>query len=180
MTYLERYLKQVFLSFFSLTFIKDIFYSFSFHLINRVYGLKKIQKGKNIKIRPGTLIRDPERVCIGDNTTIGVNNIIWAGKHTSKIVFGKDVMTGPYCCFFAFNHGMNIEAIPFIEQDCIDGNITIGNNVWIGASVTVVSNVQIGDNVVIAAGAVVIKDIPPNMMVGGNPARIIKEISIGE
>jgi len=48
--------------------------------------------------------------------------------------------------------------------------------VWIGGDVTVLSGVTIGDNVVIAAGAVVTKDVPDNCVVGGVPARVIKEI----
>ena len=54
--------------------------------------------------------------------------------------------------------------------------ITIGDNVWIGGSAVVCPGVTIGDNVVVAAGAVVVKDIPSNVVVGGNPAKILKEI----
>ena len=54
--------------------------------------------------------------------------------------------------------------------------ITIGNDVWIGGNVTILPGVKIGNNVVIAAGAVVTKDIPNNSLVGGIPAKIIKEL----
>ena len=54
--------------------------------------------------------------------------------------------------------------------------ITIGDNVWIGGSAVVYPGVTIGDNVVVAAGAVVVKDIPSNVVVGGNPAKILKEV----
>lgn len=54
--------------------------------------------------------------------------------------------------------------------------ITIGNNVWIGGSAIVVPGVTLGDNVVVAAGAVVTKSFPDNVVIGGNPARVIKEI----
>lgn len=56
--------------------------------------------------------------------------------------------------------------------------ITIGDNVWIGGSAVVNPGVTIGDNVVVASGAVVTKDVPDNVVVGGNPARIIKEIMV--
>lgn len=168
--------KDMVLAFFSLTFIKDIIYSFSFYLFNRVYGLRKVNKGKSVKIRPGTLIRDPERVIIGNHTTIGTNNIIWAGKKEGKIIFGNNVMTGPYCSFFGFNHGFEIGDIPFIEQECIDGDIIIEDNVWFGANVTVLANVRIGANSVIAAGSVVTKAVEPNTIVGGNVAKIIKRL----
>jgi len=58
------------------------------------------------------------------------------------------------------------------------GPIVIGKNVWIGANATVVPSVTIGDGSVIAAGAVVTKDVPANVIVGGVPAKIIKKIEI--
>ncbi|EHC44543.1 Maltose O-acetyltransferase, partial [Salmonella enterica subsp. enterica serovar Alachua str. R6-377] len=54
--------------------------------------------------------------------------------------------------------------------------VTIGNNVWIGGRAVVNPGVTIGDNVVVASGAVVIKNVPPDVVVGGNPARIIKKL----
>ena len=54
--------------------------------------------------------------------------------------------------------------------------ITIGNNVWIGANVTILPGVTIGDNVTIGAGSTVTKDIPNNVLAFGNPAKIIKDI----
>lgn len=55
--------------------------------------------------------------------------------------------------------------------------VTIGNNVWIGGRAVVNPGVTIGDNVVVASGAVVTKNVPPDVVVGGNPARIIKNCS---
>lgn len=54
--------------------------------------------------------------------------------------------------------------------------VTIGNNVWIGGRAVINPGVTIGDNVVVASGAVVTKDVPNNVVVGGNPARIIKKL----
>lgn len=56
--------------------------------------------------------------------------------------------------------------------------IIIGDNVWIGGSAVILPGVKIGDNSVVAGGAVVTKDVPSNVVVGGNPAKIIKEINI--
>ena len=57
------------------------------------------------------------------------------------------------------------------------GKPTIGNNVSLGASVTIIGNVHIGDNVIVGAGSVVVKDVPDNCVVAGNPAKIIKIIN---
>jgi len=55
-----------------------------------------------------------------------------------------------------------------------NGRPTIGNNVTLGASVTIIGNIHIGDNVTIGAGSVVVKDIPDNCIAVGNPARVIR------
>ena len=54
--------------------------------------------------------------------------------------------------------------------------VRIGNNVWIGGCAIINPGISIGDNVTIASGAVVTRDVPPNVVVGGNPARVIKQL----
>ena len=56
--------------------------------------------------------------------------------------------------------------------------IHIGKNVWIGANATVLAGVTIGDGAVVAAGAVVNKNVEPNTIVGGVPAKVIKKIEV--
>lgn len=65
---------------------------------------------------------------------------------------------------------------PPFYTDC-GKNIHIGKNVWIGANSTILSGVTIGDNSAITAGAVVTKDVPANVVAGGVPAKIIKQIN---
>ena len=55
--------------------------------------------------------------------------------------------------------------------------IVIERNVWIAAGATIIGGVTVGENSVIAAGSVVTKDVPPNVLVGGNPARVIRSIA---
>jgi acetyltransferase-like isoleucine patch superfamily enzyme len=55
--------------------------------------------------------------------------------------------------------------------------IVIERNVWIAAGATIIGGVTIGENSVVAAGSVVTKDVPPNTLVGGNPARVIRSIA---
>lgn len=75
--------------------------------------------------------------------------------------------------------GKNIDEsfcmFPPFYTDC-GKNIEIGKNVWVGANVTVVAGVTIGDNAIIGAGSVVTKDVEKNMIVGGVPAKKIKDI----
>ncbi|KAJ3060976.1 hypothetical protein HK102_009294, partial [Quaeritorhiza haematococci] len=55
----------------------------------------------------------------------------------------------------------------------------IGNDVWIGGSATILPGVTIGDGVTVGAGSVVTKDVPPHVVVAGNPAKIIKRLAPG-
>jgi acetyltransferase-like isoleucine patch superfamily enzyme len=55
--------------------------------------------------------------------------------------------------------------------------IVIERNVWIAAGATVVGGVTVGENSVVAAGSVVTRDVPPNRLVGGNPARVIRSVA---
>ena len=64
------------------------------------------------------------------------------------------------------------------ERVFINTPIHIGKNVWIGANATVLAGVAIGDGAVVAAGAVVTKDVEPNTIVGGVPAKVIKKIEV--
>jgi NDP-sugar pyrophosphorylase family protein len=63
-----------------------------------------------------------------------------------------------------------------IERNAVPAPIRIGNNVWIGDHALVLKGVTIGDNSIVGAGAVVTRDVPANVVVAGNPARIVKEL----
>lgn len=162
---------------FSLTFIKDTLYTTLWHILNHTYGIIRCNKGKNVKFRPGVTLLNPERIYIGDNTEIGMRNVLWGGKEKSILKIGSNVMIGPSVKLIAFNHGMEIDSIPMVDQQTIDKDIVIGNDVWIGANVVVTAGCVIGSGVIIAAGSVVTKDIPNNVICGGIPAKIIKKRS---
>ena len=89
----------------------------------------------------------PYAIHIGENTIVASNTIILAHK-LSK----------------------NPDTYPYIIVDTY-----IGDNCLIGKGCIILPGVKIGDNVVVGAGAVVTKDVPNNVIVGGNPAKIIKE-----
>ena len=109
-----------------------------------------------------------------------------------NITVGKDVFINADCKFqdqggieigdgALIGHGVVLATLdhdksPEKRQQLHPGRIVIGKGVWIGANAVVTSGVTIGDNAIVAAGAVVNKDVPPGMIVGGVPARIIKSI----
>ena len=124
--------------------------------------------GKNVNIDKNVSITNS--LVIGDNSGLGRNSVI-----SSNVTIGDNVMMGPECYIYTRNHRHDSLSIPMIEQGYEEiKNVTIGNDVWIGARVTILPGVSIGNGVIIGAGAVVTKNIPDNCVCGGNPARILK------
>ncbi|MDD5953559.1 MAG: sugar O-acetyltransferase [Oscillospiraceae bacterium] len=110
----------------------------------------QITIGKNVFINYNCVMLDIAPVTIGDNTLIGPNVGIYGASHP---VSPKSRLLG----------------------NCWAAPITIGENVWIGGSAVILPGVTIGDNAVIGAGAVVTRDVPPNTVAVGNPARVVGE-----
>ncbi len=111
----------------------------------------------------------------GKNITIGNNVFINAGckfQDQGGIFIGDGALIGHNVVLATLNHDLD----PAKRQQLHPGKIVIGKGVWIGANATVTAGVTVGDNAVIAAGAVVNKDVEANTVVGGVPARKIKEI----
>ncbi len=84
------------------------------------------------------------------------------------IKIGKDCAIGPYVIMLDSNGHQVI-------GKCNTAEIIIGNNVWVGARTIILKGVHIGDGAVIAAGTTVNKDVPANVLVGGNPMKILRE-----
>ena len=84
-----------------------------------------------------------------------------------------DVMIGPNVSLITSGHPLE----PSQRRACVVAKpIAIERNVWIAAGATIIGGVTVGENSVVAAGSVVTKNVPPNTLVGGNPARVIRSI----
>ena len=92
----------------------------------------------------------------------------------APVTIGDHAFIGPNVSIYTACHPLNAEE----RNTCVEWAepVTIGNNVWIGGSATICPGVTIGDNVVVGAGSVVTRDIPSDVVVAGNPARIIKTL----
>lgn len=124
--------------------------------------------GKNVNIQRNATI-SPTLV-IGNNSGIGANSIIGRGT-----TIGDNVMMGPECYIYTRNHAFSRTDIPMREQGMQDFKpVTIGNDVWIGARVTILPGVKIGNGCIIGAGSVVTKNLPDFAIGGGNTARVLK------
>ena len=91
----------------------------------------------------------------------------------AKVTIGDDCFIGPNVSIYTACH--SIDPIERNTRNEWAEPVTIGNNVWIGGSVTILPGVSIGDNVTIGAGSVVVKDIPADVVAAGNPCRIISQ-----
>lgn len=124
-------------------------------------------------------IKYTPKIIIGNNTSIGEYSHITSIK---GVIIGNGVLTGRYVYISDNNHGdcdyKTLLVRPSDRKLVSKGPVHIGNNVWIGDKVSILSGVNIGDGAVIAANAVVTKDVPAYSVVGGIPAKIIKQNNI--
>lgn len=116
-------------------------------------------------------------ITIGNHCCIGEYNHITA---CNKITIGDGLLTGRYVIISDNSHGGLSEEEasiqPLFRELKSKGEVVIGNNVWLGDKVAVLSGVHIGNNVIVAANAVVTKDLPNDCVVAGVPGRVIKQL----
>ena len=110
-------------------------------------------------------------VMIGDHTRIGLHNTI-----IGPVTIGSHVNLAQGITVTALNHNFENAEKHIDEQGVSTTPVTIEDDVWIGANAVILPGVHIGNHCVVAAGAVVTKDVPPHSLVGGVPAKIMKQI----
>lgn len=117
------------------------------------------------------------RIVIGDNCSFGAFNHV---SCINRIIIGDNCLTGKCVTITDNSHGQGtvdeLNVPPGKRLLYSKGPVIIGKNVWIGDKATILPGVTIGDNAVIAANSVVTKDVAANTVVGGCPARVLKEI----
>lgn len=129
-------------------------------------------QGENVWIESPFYCDYGFNITVGDNFFANTNCTI---LDCAKVTIGNNVLLGPNVSLYTPNHALDAD-----ERNAgyeIPLPITIGDNVWISGSVTIVPGVTIGDNVVIGAGSVVTKDIPANVVAAGVPCKVIRPIT---
>jgi acetyltransferase-like isoleucine patch superfamily enzyme len=112
-------------------------------------------------------------VLIGNHTRIGIHNTI-----IGPVTIGNHVNLAQGITVTALNHNFIDTTLRIDEQGISTNPVVIGDDVWIGANAVILPGVTIGRHVVIAAGAVVTKDVPDNCVVGGIPAKVLKDLHL--
>ncbi|MBD8042365.1 sugar O-acetyltransferase [Arthrobacter sp. Sa2BUA2] len=127
--------------------------------------------GADTEVRPPLYVDYGKYISIGERTFINYN---FTALDVAPITIGDDVQIGPNVQLLTPTHPLE----PGPRRDKLEAArpISIGNNVWLGGGVIVLPGVSIGENTVVGAGAVVTKDLPPNVVAVGNPARTVREL----
>jgi len=134
--------------------------------------------GVDVTIQTPFKITYGKHLHVGDHVFINYNADFLDG---GEIRIGNRVMMGPGVKIYSGNHSL----VASERMKIVDGKLqlisiaellTIGDDVWICGNATICPGVTIGNGAVIAAGAVVTKNVPEHTLVGGNPAKVIKEI----
>ena len=110
---------------------------------------------------------------IGKDSLIGEYSVI---RGQGGVVIGDRVYTSPFTQLLAVNHVYDDPDRPFVEQGITAEGIVIEDDVWLGAGAVITDGVRVGKGAVVAAGAVVTKDVDAHTVVGGVPARLLKQI----
>jgi maltose O-acetyltransferase len=140
-------------------------------LIKQMFG----SAGEKVYMEPNFRCDYGYNIHVGDNFFANFDCVI---LDVCEVRFGDNCMLAPGVHIYTATHPVN----PYerIKGPEFGKSVTIGDNAWIGGGAIINPGVTIGDNVVVASGAVVTKDVPSNVVVGGNPARVIKEIDLND
>ena len=154
------------------------------------FAKSRVKGGRNVTIGNGVIRRgctiaaqttyfgqalEPS-ILIEDGADLGEDCFITASNH---IVIGRNSLFGRLVTVADNSHGTtSFEDLckePHLRAVVSKGEVVIGKNVWIGDKATILPNVHIGDGAVVGANAVVTKDVPPYSVVGGIPAKVIRQ-----
>ena len=133
--------------------------------------------GKNVIIDGSYNILVPQQFEIGSNSSISSFTTIYFAY---GIKIGENFSISSNCGISSVNHIQNATNRRLYDDDnsLYSKSVFIGNNIWIGMNACILPGVSIGDNSIIGSESVVTKDIPPNEIWVGNPARFIRKLNL--
>lgn len=134
--------------------------------------------GSNVRVARGCSFSGISNISVGHHSVLGSNTRIMTTK--AKTYIGNYVMFGPGVTIITGDHRTDVLGKPMClitDQEKLpenDQDVTLEDDIWVGANVTILKGVTVGHGSIIASGAVVTKSFPPYSIVGGVPAKLIK------
>lgn len=138
-----------------------------FTIRRAVYALSGLKIGRGSSVHMWARFYDPRNITIGEDTIIG-DNVFLDGR--DEITIGSHVDIASQVLIYNSQHDINSSGF-----EAVNGKVIIGDYVFIGPRATILQGVNIGKGAIVAAGAVVTKDVPEFIIVGGVPAQKIGE-----
>ncbi len=139
----------------------------------------KLRLGARTTVSSFTKIKTAEGF-VHTGRDCGFANGCFIAAGAGGIELGDDVLVGPNVVIIAINYRYAEVRVPFAQQGTTSAGVRIGNNVWIGANTTILDGSVIGDNTIIVANSLVNRRFPPNVIIQGNPAKIIMRREVGD
>lgn len=143
-----------------------------FYRYSHVEPLRRASLGPGVRISPTASFRNGERISIGAGAHVGEGSAIWAGDGHGRIDIGDKALFGPDVYITASNYRTD-RGTPVMDQPKLEADVRIGRDVWLGVGVTVLPGVTIGDGCIVGARSVVTRDLPPDSIAVGVPARVV-------
>ena len=122
--------------------------------------------GRAVCVRPSVRIEMPWHLQLADGVVVGDGVVLYC---LGQVSVGRRATISQYAHLCAGTHDYTLRSFPLVTKP-----IVVGEEAWIATGAFIGPGVTIGDRAVAGAHAVVVKDVPPDMVVGGNPAQVIK------
>ncbi len=146
---------------------RELFRWHLYYAYEHAIPMKNLKVGSKPEIHPNVSFRFEKNITLGDRIVIDMNCCLWASEN-SRITIGNNTGIGPGTVIVSSNHSILKDRV-YTEGDLSEKDISIGNDVWIGANSVILAGASIGDNSIIGAGCVVSRAIPENsLVVSGN------------
>lgn len=141
------------------------------YLHSSYWCARGVEMDFSVRISDRVRIVGPANLTIGSNTKI-LNRVLLDSRGGLEI--GRDTQVGFESIILTSTHRFKDRERPILEQGMESKPVLIGSDVWIGTRVIVLPGVTIGDHSIVGAGSIVTRDVPAGVIVGGNPAKIIR------
>ena len=136
-------------------------------LLTLSYRCRLAHCGRHVDFSTTVILRNPRNISIGDRCSFS-NYVICDGH--DRITIGNDCMFANGVMISTATHDYRVDPM---NSRMVTSPVTIGDNVWCGVGSIIMPGVRVGDGAVIGAGALILRDVPDNAIMGGVPARVI-------